>query len=560
MAIRSGFFNSLEIQNEDGTITYDREYYASEFADYLTKVVGNGVFATPSSNLQILASSNMDVIVKAGEGRIDGYWINNNSDYTITLDDADVILNRIDRIVMQLNYESRAIDIVYKVGTLATDPVAPELIRNEQIKEYSLARIYVGKNVTSITQSVITDTRPLENECGLIATMGAMESNNYFIQMQDYMDNFMSTKSNEFNSWEEAQEAAFNAWFETIKDTVRATTLYREYQALYKTAVEEEQTITIPESINYIHNGLDVLNIFINGKRLLKNVEYTINSDGTAIVLTTPLYVAGTDVEFVNKKSIDGTAAESVVIQVEQLQEDVNNLSNCTYKATGADDNIKLSDIVKNFLNGTGDYSSAADNASMKIDVVGTLTIDTLIEEQMVFDFHKTNASNRRIIVDFGNATIPVLPSPDTQQNILAIFGADNSNTIIENANIYVGDYNAKTIYGFHGGIVRNCKIEIENSTASVLYGVWGANEVSNSVINIYSEADEVIVTGVYSTEKVITNNISISPIFIETSDLTIFNYGIYASDDQLVLGNILNQDIYKTEDTGDYGNMVLKG
>lgn len=544
MAVKSGFFNSIEITADDGSKTYDREYYAVDFANYLTKVVSNGVFATPSNNLQILAGSGMNVVVKAGEGRIDGYWVKNDSDYTVTIEQADVILNRIDRIVMQLNHDNRKIDIVYKKGTLGTTPTAPELVRTEQIKEYSLARIYVGKNATSIAQSSITDTRPLEDECGLIATMGEMESNNYFIQMQSFVDNFMETKSSEYDTWEEAQQAAFTTWFDNIKETVKATSLYREYQSVYTSNTKNQQVITIPTSINYDNSGLDVLNVFINGMRLLKDVEYTINSDGTSITLATPLDVTKQDVEFVNKKSVSGTAAESVVVQVEKLQNTVDDLSTCTYVATGTNDNVKLSNIVKAFLDGTGDYSSVADNASMKINVTGTLKADSLISDQMQFEFQTETASNRKVIIDFGNATIPVLASPETSINLMAIIGAGD-NVTIENANISIGNYNATTIYGIHGGVVKNCKISINNQTATSIYGMWGGKEISNSRIDI--TATGATVNGVYSTSKVVLNDI-----------ITNKGNSIVATDSQILIGNTIKQPISKTEGTVELGTVDI--
>lgn len=533
MAVKSGFFNSTETTGTDGSKTYDREYYAVDFANYLTKVVGNGVFATPSNNLQIVAGTGLNVVVKEGEGRIDGYWVKNDSDYTVTIDTPDVILDRIDRIVMQLNHDDREISIVYKKGTLATNPVAPALVRTEQIKEYSLARIYVGKNVTSIAQSAITDTRPLEDECGLIATMGVMESNNYFTQMQSFVDNFIATKSSEYETWEDAQQAAFTTWFNNIKETVTVTSLYREYQSVYRSNTENQQVITIPTSINYDNSGLDVLNVFINGMRLLKDVEYTISSDGTSITLTRPLDVANQDVEFVNKKSVSGTVAESVVTQVEKLQSEVDDLATCTYVATGTNDNIKLSNIVKAFLNGTGDYSSVADNASMKINVAGVMKTDTLIEDQMQFDFHSTAYSNRRVIIDFGNATIPVLPTSETGINILAIIGA-NSNVTIENAIIKIGNFNATTIYGIHGGVAKNCKIIINNQTATSVYGMWDGEEISNSRIEITSTATTV--NGVYSTGRVVNNEIYHLSSTVGNS--------IVAGYAKILIGNIVNRTI----------------
>ena len=325
-----------------------------------------------------------------------------------------------------------------------------------------------------------------------------MESNNYFIQMQDFIDNFVEAKGTEYN-----------AWFEGIKDTVKATSLYREYQAVYRNSVAGEQVITIPTSINYVHNGLDTLNVCINGMRLIKDTQYTINSDGLSITLTNPLEVALQDVEFINKKSIDGTGAESLIVQVEALNEKVDSVVNTQYVATGANDNINLSNIVKNFLDGTGNYSGVADNASLKIDVIGSLAIGDLIDGQMVFDLHNSVSSNRRVMIDFGNATIPEYVSANNI-NIFAVF-ASEENVIIENANIKVGNLNATTIYGFHGGIATNCKINIDNQNATTIYGIYAAKKSMFNDINLNKGISILATTGQLLIGNIVNQNTSIS-------------------------------------------------
>ncbi|MDE6658386.1 MAG: hypothetical protein K2J88_07390, partial [Oscillospiraceae bacterium] len=96
-----GFFDSV-----DG----DRKYNADDISNYFLKLISNGVFATPSSSMQVLASSGMTVKVSQGWGFINCKWINNDSDFYLTLDESDIILNRADRIVLRLNQETRLIE------------------------------------------------------------------------------------------------------------------------------------------------------------------------------------------------------------------------------------------------------------------------------------------------------------------------------------------------------------------------------------------------------------------------------------------------------------------
>lgn len=508
--LKSGFYNAVLVEGEP-----DRTYNADDINDFLEGLVSNsGVYATVSTACQVLAGTGMQVIIKAGKGIVDNHWFKIESDVTLDIDAADVILNRIDSIVVQHSNTDRKIKLYVKSGALATSPVAPALTRNEEVYEICLANILVNKNVTSITTSMITDTRPNDEVCGwIVGVIKQIDTTTLYNQYETAQNEFINEQQEEFKNW-----------FTDIQDDVKATNLYREYQAVYTSQTKGEQVITIPSSINYVHNGLDVLNIFINGMRLLKDVEYTISSDGNSVNLAFGLDVVGTDVEFVNKKSVEGTIAESTVLRVEAVEQKVADLSECSYIATGTDDNIKLSNIVKNFLDGT---SGELSNASLRINVTGILNISTLIDDQMAFDFHSTNNTDsaRRAIINFGNATIPVLSNSDSI-NIFAMFGANND-VIIENANVLIGHYNANTIYGFHGGIVKDSKLGVANGTANTIYGCYSCKEVSNSEITMLTTGTGY---GIFASDKVLFNNVDV-----------LNGTSIQGKSNSIMIGNFVN-------------------
>ena len=85
MAISSYFFNAIE----SGGV-YDRVYNAEDFSNYLDLLVGNGVFPNPTTNLQVRASTGMDVIVGAGSGWINGHKMVNSADLVLSIDASDV--------------------------------------------------------------------------------------------------------------------------------------------------------------------------------------------------------------------------------------------------------------------------------------------------------------------------------------------------------------------------------------------------------------------------------------------------------------------------------------
>ncbi|MEK3729705.1 hypothetical protein [Lysinibacillus sp. FSL W8-0953] len=179
MTIYSGIFNSVRDSNGNG----DRKYDAWWFAKYFSMFIGNGVFPNPSTNLQVVSNENMKIVVKPGSGWIDGYFIYSDGDHVLSLDVADGVLKRIDRIVMRLDHLNRKIDLVVKKGTFASSPVAPSLQRDTDYVELALADVLISNGATQITQSNITDQRFNKMLCGIVkGTVDEIDTTGLFVQ------------------------------------------------------------------------------------------------------------------------------------------------------------------------------------------------------------------------------------------------------------------------------------------------------------------------------------------------------------------------------------------
>lgn len=551
--LKAGFYNAVMV---DGVP--DRTYNADEVNNFLEGLVSNnGIYANVSTACQVVINEGMQVIVKAGKGMVDNHWFKIESDVALDIEAADVILNRIDSIVVRNNNTDRTITLEVKTGELATSPVAPTLTRTEEIYEICLANIIVNKNITAITSSLISDTRPNNEVCGWITgVIEQMDTTTLYEQYEEAQNNFINTKTAEFSEWESEQQEIFDNWFETIKDDVRTTTLYREYSDVYSSTFAGEQDITIPTTLNYKNNGLDVLNVHINGNKLVEDVEYTISSDGASIHLTNALEVVGTPIEFVNKKSVDGTAAEEVIVQVEELESRVNSIVEYDYECNGVDDNIVLSNMVKTFLDGTGNYADVLETSQLKVKVNGKVGISELIDGQSMFDFNSATSTKRRVFVDFANATIPTLDVylQDTATIIAGINMDDN--VVVENPNIHITDsglQSTATVYGVHGGILRNGRINLDGKKET-FYGVWGANEVSNSEITIENLAYREV-TCIYETKKILFNTIKTDSQrgnFVDSSSgVCIGNIGISTGSSPIEGGFGLGENV------AAFGNIV---
>ena len=279
MAIEGYFFNAIE--NEG---TYDRVYNAEDFTSYLNQIVGNGVFPNPSTQLQVRASSGMNVIVGAGSGWINGHKIVNTADLTLTVTASDVLLNRIDIVIFYVDMDAREMGIEVKTGTLAATPVAPALVRTNSRYEMCLAQITVNKQITAITAAMITDTRGNSNLCGYVQGL---------IQQID-----TSTL------WEQ-QQTQFDDWFDGVQTQFEAGKVFKKLEGIYTTTQANEASFTVTDYVPSYAFAYDILELFINGFHLNSN-EYTLSNN--TVTLEIPIEEAGAVIDFVVYKSVDPDA------------------------------------------------------------------------------------------------------------------------------------------------------------------------------------------------------------------------------------------------------------
>lgn len=210
MAEKSSFFTSLN---------GDRKYKSSDFAEYFSTFIGNGVFPNPSNNLLVTSNGDMTINLSAGFAWINGYMYHNTDNLTLTVEHADSALKRIDRVVLRCDFINREIKAYVKKGKFATSPTSPALERSVNAYELSVADILVENGVISIQQSKITDTRLDESVCGIVTqTVKEIETSELYRKLQGYIDE----RGQDVKGWIETATTQwgidFNTWFQTIKD------------------------------------------------------------------------------------------------------------------------------------------------------------------------------------------------------------------------------------------------------------------------------------------------------------------------------------------------------
>ena len=161
MAWTSGFFNS---------VNGDRLYNADQMSRIFEGLITDGVYESVANKLAVQPNSGMTIQIATGRGWFGRHWVNNDSEYKLTVDQSDVILNRYVAVVIKVDDTDAVRDAVpyLKYSDFANTPAKPTMTRTETVKEYCLAYIYIKAGATAITASDIEDTRQDTNLCGWV--------------------------------------------------------------------------------------------------------------------------------------------------------------------------------------------------------------------------------------------------------------------------------------------------------------------------------------------------------------------------------------------------------
>lgn len=237
--MESGFFNS---------VNGDRLYNAEQMSRYFENILSNGIFKRVDNCLKVSATGSMSLAVAAGAGLINCRWFRSMTTETVTIPTAHAVLPRFDIVVARLNTsdEVRAITLEVISGTPAETPTAPDPVRTASIHDLVLALVYVPAAATAIVDANLTDVRENEWYCG-------------------YVHSLVDTP---------VQKALNSRYVASANDTTVA-----------------------PINIVAYNPNADLLNVYVNGFRLMPGVEYTINTATKSITLAEPID-AGTVVDF----------------------------------------------------------------------------------------------------------------------------------------------------------------------------------------------------------------------------------------------------------------------
>jgi hypothetical protein len=134
----------------------------NQWGDMAQFWLGTGVIKGQLNLLNTFAdSTGMQVKVDTGKAWVQGYFYKNDALKVLPISAANATNPRIDRVILRLDFTANSITVVVLAGTPAASPVPPVLTQSVSKWEISLAQVYVGANVSTITAANITDERSL---------------------------------------------------------------------------------------------------------------------------------------------------------------------------------------------------------------------------------------------------------------------------------------------------------------------------------------------------------------------------------------------------------------
>lgn len=219
-SVSCGFFNS----------NYDRYYDAAQMSQIFDGIINDGVFATIGDALVVNAETGNTVKVGTGKCWFNHTWTENDAILPVECEISEVLLDRIDAIIVEVNNNEEVRDnfIKFIKGTPSSSPVRPTLEDSHNVCQRALCYIYRPAGSTEIRQADITnmvgtDETPfvtgLLDVVSLDKLLGKWqdELDQFVTSQEEELDRFVTTQEDGIEQFIIQQEEEFNVWFNKIQ-------------------------------------------------------------------------------------------------------------------------------------------------------------------------------------------------------------------------------------------------------------------------------------------------------------------------------------------------------
>ena len=222
--VTSGFYDSLN---------HDRRYSSIQFGSIFDGVIQDGVFQHVGSRLMVSQNSGMMISVGTGRAWFNHTWTYNDSILPLTVSQSEVILDRVDAVVLEVDAreEGRTNTIKIVKGTPTSKNAKPPAMLKEKNRwQYPLAYIKVAAGVTSIRTADITN-KVGTSDCPFVtAPLDKMSIDDLVKQWADQWRVFYENETADMNKTNAFWKEQWRIWYAGQTAEIQQTYLNWEKQ------------------------------------------------------------------------------------------------------------------------------------------------------------------------------------------------------------------------------------------------------------------------------------------------------------------------------------------
>lgn len=205
-SISCGFYNAYE---------HDRVYDAADLTSLVDGIIRDGVFASVGTCFAVKADSGNRVTAGIGRAWFDHTWTVNDAPFPIDLEESEVLLDRIDAIVIEVNATTSIRDNFIKMvkGVPGSSPARPQMENSKYVHQHPLCYIYRKAGSTEIVQADITNMVGT-TECPFVVGILEIVDVSFLLsQWEDMWKQFYNRETADMLATKENWKQVWETWF-----------------------------------------------------------------------------------------------------------------------------------------------------------------------------------------------------------------------------------------------------------------------------------------------------------------------------------------------------------
>lgn len=189
MSVTSGFFNSLN---------GDRRYNAEQMSAIFDGIINDGVFANIGTAFGVKADTANAITVGIGRAWFNSTWVLNDAILPMELYESEVLLDRYDAVVIEINHEMSVRTGTIKIvkGVPSSTPQRPELTNTKDIHQYPLAFVLRKAGTNSVSQADITNMIGTKSCPYITGILEVVDTDNILAQWNAEFEEWFSSIQN----------------------------------------------------------------------------------------------------------------------------------------------------------------------------------------------------------------------------------------------------------------------------------------------------------------------------------------------------------------------------